>query len=219
MLERIQDAPADTLAVRASGTVVASDVGAALDEALSHTNAATGLAVPISTAIWWNWHAVLPAHLSPIKTSCASLSSPTRTRWRRQRSRASTSPPCRFASSRCWKKRPLSSGLQPRGATGSPEGRTKPYRPPETVTMLPVTKLAAGDMSHAAVSAISSGAPTRRSGVMAAIRCCVAGSARSGCVISVAIMPGAMALTRMPSRPTSFASPRVKLSIAPFDAA
>ena len=47
MLERSQAAPADTLAVRASGTVVASDVGAALDEALSHTNAATGLAVVI----------------------------------------------------------------------------------------------------------------------------------------------------------------------------
>ncbi len=47
MLERIPDAPADTLALRASGTVVASDVGAALDAALGPTIAATGLAVVI----------------------------------------------------------------------------------------------------------------------------------------------------------------------------
>ncbi len=47
MLERIQEAPADTLALRASGTVVASDVGAALEAALGPSKAATGLAVVI----------------------------------------------------------------------------------------------------------------------------------------------------------------------------
>ena len=47
MLERIPDAPADTLALRASGTVVASDVGAALDAALGPTIPATGLTVVI----------------------------------------------------------------------------------------------------------------------------------------------------------------------------
>src|SRR5579871_1068828 len=47
MLERIPEAPADTLALRASGTVVASDVDAVLESALGPSNAATGLAVVI----------------------------------------------------------------------------------------------------------------------------------------------------------------------------
>jgi hypothetical protein len=45
MLERMQDAPAQTLALRATGTVVAQDVGAAIDAALSE--AATGLVIII----------------------------------------------------------------------------------------------------------------------------------------------------------------------------
>jgi hypothetical protein len=45
MLERVQDAPAQTLALRASGTVKASDVTAAIEEALG--SAATGLIVII----------------------------------------------------------------------------------------------------------------------------------------------------------------------------
>src|SRR6202034_3848832 len=46
----------------------------------------------------------------------------------------------------------------------------KRYRPPETVTTLPVTNFAAGEMSQATASAISSGTPTRRNGVMDSIR-------------------------------------------------
>ena len=45
MLERVQDAPAQTLALRASGTVVARDVEAAIGAALSE--AATGLVIVI----------------------------------------------------------------------------------------------------------------------------------------------------------------------------
>jgi hypothetical protein len=45
MLERMQDAPAQTLALRATGTVMAQDVGAAIDAALSE--AATGLVIMI----------------------------------------------------------------------------------------------------------------------------------------------------------------------------
>ena len=45
MLERVQDAPAQTLALRASGTVVARDVEAAIGAALRE--AATGLVIVI----------------------------------------------------------------------------------------------------------------------------------------------------------------------------
>ena len=45
MLERMQDAPAQTLALRAVGTVMAQDVGAAIGAALSE--AATGLVIVI----------------------------------------------------------------------------------------------------------------------------------------------------------------------------
>jgi hypothetical protein len=45
MLERVQDAPAQTLALRASGTVMAGDVTAAIEAALG--SAATGLVMII----------------------------------------------------------------------------------------------------------------------------------------------------------------------------
>jgi hypothetical protein len=45
MLERVQDAPAQTLALRASGTVTAGDVTAAIEAALG--SAATGLVMII----------------------------------------------------------------------------------------------------------------------------------------------------------------------------
>ena len=45
MLERVQDAPAQTLALRASGTIVARDVEAAIDAGLG--GAATGLVIVI----------------------------------------------------------------------------------------------------------------------------------------------------------------------------
>jgi hypothetical protein len=45
MLERMQDAPTQTLALRASGTIVAQDIEAAIDAGLSE--AATGLVIVI----------------------------------------------------------------------------------------------------------------------------------------------------------------------------
>ena len=45
MLERVQDAPAQTVALRVSGTVMAGDVAAAIEAALG--NAATGLVIII----------------------------------------------------------------------------------------------------------------------------------------------------------------------------
>jgi hypothetical protein len=47
MLQRVQDAPAHTLALRASGTVMARDVEAAIEAALGQTGASTGLVIVI----------------------------------------------------------------------------------------------------------------------------------------------------------------------------
>ena len=47
MLERIQDAPAHTLALKASGTIMAQDIEAAIQAALGSSNAASGLVIVI----------------------------------------------------------------------------------------------------------------------------------------------------------------------------
>jgi len=47
MLERASDAPAHALALRASGTVMARDVEAAIEAALGRSEAATGLVIII----------------------------------------------------------------------------------------------------------------------------------------------------------------------------
>src|SRR5271168_4511768 len=47
MLERVQDAPAHTLALRASGTIMARDIEAAIESALGRSEAATGLVIVI----------------------------------------------------------------------------------------------------------------------------------------------------------------------------
>jgi hypothetical protein len=47
MLERVQDAPAHSLALHASGTVTARDVEAAIEAALGRSEAATGLVIVI----------------------------------------------------------------------------------------------------------------------------------------------------------------------------
>jgi hypothetical protein len=47
MLERVQDAPAHTLALRASGTIMAQDIEAAIESALGRSEAATGLVIVI----------------------------------------------------------------------------------------------------------------------------------------------------------------------------
>ncbi len=47
MLEQVQDAPAHTLALRASGTIVARDIEAAIEAGLGQSEAATGLVIVI----------------------------------------------------------------------------------------------------------------------------------------------------------------------------
>ena len=47
MLERVPDAPAHALALNASGTVMASDVEAAIEAAVGQSDAATGLVIVI----------------------------------------------------------------------------------------------------------------------------------------------------------------------------
>ena len=47
MLERIQDAPVETLALKASGTVMAQDIEAAIEAALAPSSASSGLVVVI----------------------------------------------------------------------------------------------------------------------------------------------------------------------------
>ncbi|HXZ17702.1 MAG TPA: hypothetical protein VEH77_17395, partial [Roseiarcus sp.] len=47
MLQRMQNAPAHTLALKASGTIMARDVEAAVEAALGSANAATGLVIAI----------------------------------------------------------------------------------------------------------------------------------------------------------------------------
>ncbi len=47
MLERIQDAPAETLALRASGTILSQDIEAAIQAAMGGSNAARGLVIVI----------------------------------------------------------------------------------------------------------------------------------------------------------------------------
>ena len=47
MLERVQNAPAHSLALRASGTVMARDIEAAIEAALGQSEAATGLVIII----------------------------------------------------------------------------------------------------------------------------------------------------------------------------
>ncbi len=48
MLERMQDAPAQALALEASGTIMARDVEQAIEAGLGATSAATGLVIVIS---------------------------------------------------------------------------------------------------------------------------------------------------------------------------
>ncbi len=67
--------------------------------------------------------------------------------------------------------------------------------------------------------ASSSGWPTRPSGVCARKRPIASGVSRVTLVMGVAMTPGAMALTRMPSGARSWASARVSCRTAPLLAA
>ena len=96
--------------------------------------------------------------------------------------------------------------------------------PPVTRMISPVMKPAASSARNATVFAMSSGWPTRRTGVWAAITFCSFSNftpyrAALSAVMSLTIYPGATALTVIPSGPSSIASVRVKPSMPAFVAA
>ena len=70
-------------------------------------------------------------------------------------------------------------------------------------------KAAASEARKTTASAISRGSPSRRTGMAAATRA-VSSGVRALSTRSVAVVPGATALTVMPSAPTSSARCRVK---------
>ena len=67
-------------------------------------------------------------------------------------------------------------------------------------------------------AAISSGEPERAMGTVGTMRATRPGSPEAACM-SVSIIPGSTALTRMPSRATSLASPIVSVLMAALEAA
>src|SRR5207248_11755622 len=89
--------------------------------------------------------------------------------------------------------------------------------PPSTESTVPLMNRAASDASQTYALATSAGSPSFASGVRANIE----PSAFSGMAftISVAMNPGATALTRMPKRPSSRAHVCVKLITPAFVAA
>lgn len=89
-----------------------------------------------------------------------------------------------------------------------------PYNPPVTRRLAPVTYDAPSDVKNITADATSSAVPARCIGARFA-----PASSRPGRCISVAIGPGDTALTRIPSPATSRASPLVRLSTPPLEAA
>ena len=77
-------------------------------------------------------------------------------------------------------------------------------------------KAAAGEQGTAAAPATSSGRPQRASGVRSRIASPRRHRRASGAVIAVAIQPGAMALTRMPSGAQAMASDLVSCATPPL---
>ena len=119
MLERVQDGPAQTVALRASGAVVAQDVEAAINAAVGE--AATGLVViivRILAATSRNWRAASQPPRWLTSRWSSSLSSSTRSRWTGPRSTVSRLRPSTFASSLAPTKAPRLSG-RPRPGEGS----------------------------------------------------------------------------------------------------
>ena len=125
---------------------------------------------------------------------------------RRRRPRAARSP-------RLWSSVGAKRVDQARAAGAS----MKP--PPEPSSSAPEMNEASSDSSQRIGRAISSGSAQRLIAIVSAIRARSPASWRTASVMSVSVMPGRSALTRMPSRATSLASPIVKLSIAPLEAA
>src|SRR4029079_13925816 len=107
--------------------------------------------------------------------------------------------------------------VRPGLVDGQPAGRDRAHacdddspaiahipRPPSTASTSPVTNAAASDTRKRTARATSSGSPSRPSGVAPRIASRAASGRAS--VSSVAMYPGAMALTRMPREPSSLAS-------------
>ena len=86
--------------------------------------------------------------------------------------------------------------------------------PPDTDSTCPVICRASSEARKAMALATSSGCPRRRSGVAAADSSSVVLRLRS--THSVSVVPGAMALTRMPSGPSSCASTFVNTCSPPL---
>ena len=100
----------------------------------------------------------------------------------------------------------------PRSRCGTSKGRaSSPYVPvtipPSTLITAPLTKDAASEASHRYALAISSGCPMRPSGVCARMPSSIFSG--MALIISVAMKPGATALTRMRYLPSSRAHTRV----------
>src|SRR6185312_4226658 len=80
-------------------------------------------------------------------------------------------------------------------------------QPPSTTMLAPVTYAALSLARNRATLTTSAGVPSRPNGTLAAIRCMGwAGSAISSCPPSVSIIPGLIALTRIPCAAPSAAS-------------
>src|SRR5438105_1640324 len=91
--------------------------------------------------------------------------------------------------------------------------------PPSTTVWVPLIHEASSEARKSAQRAMSSGSPTRPSGI-----CLPSAASRStrsmmSAVSRVRIVPGQIAFTRMRSRPYDAAIARVRASTAPFDAA
>ena len=111
MLERVQEAPAQTLALRASGTVVARDIEVAIGASLGE--AATGLVIVIDPDFEGDFAELardssMPRWLTGRWSSSRSLS--IRNRWTERRSTTSRLRPSAFASSRTPTRTPRSNG-------------------------------------------------------------------------------------------------------------
>src|SRR5262252_1041659 len=91
--------------------------------------------------------------------------------------------------------------------------------PPFTLKISPVMKPACGVQRNKIGPAISSGVPTRPSGMVAKTLSRVGGSFNAGADMSVATQPGATQLMYMPSRASSVESPFTMLITAPLVAA
>src|ERR1700722_19554892 len=90
--------------------------------------------------------------------------------------------------------------------------------PPSTGKITPVMKRAASEQRNTAAPATSPGLPQRCIGVRLRIAADRLSSSTSPRVSSVAIQPGAMAFTRMPSDAQATASALVNCATPPFDA-